>query len=100
MEEKTRQEEKGKSYEEKAELRKKSSLHVVAFVLGIVSVLTPLFYYLALPSGILAIIFGTKSVSKTGSRLGKAGLILGILGLVFCFFVYASIVFVSILAEL
>ena len=56
-------------------------LDVDSLVLGILSILTALFWYITLPSGILAIIFGVKSAHKTGSKIGKAGMILGIIGL-------------------
>ena len=67
----------------------KSPMGVASFVLGIISVVTTLFWYMTIPTGILAIIFGAKSTKKTGSRLGKAGLITGIVGLSLCVFIYA-----------
>lgn len=57
-------------------------------VLGIISILTSLFWYLTLPTGVLAIVFGVKSIRKVGSRLAKAGLILGIIGLSLFVLVY------------
>lgn len=92
--------EKMLEYNKKDEVRKKSSMHVAAFILGLASILSPLFYYICLPTGILAIVFGAKSVKRTGSRLAKAGFILGIIGLVFCLFAYISIIFISLLTEL
>ena len=72
-------------------LKNKSGMPVAALVLGIISIVTNLFWYMALPTGILAIIFGAKSARKMGSKLGKAGLITGIVGVSLCVFVYVSL---------
>lgn len=74
--------------ENKEELRKKSSKSITSFVCGIIAVLTPLFYYLCLPTGVIAIVFGTKEIKRTGSKLAKAGLIMGIVGLSLFIFIY------------
>lgn len=78
----------------------KSPMGVASFVLGIISVVTTLFWYMTIPTGILAIIFGAKSTKKTGSRLGKAGLITGIVGLSLCVFIYISLMLIMLLASL
>ena len=67
-------------------------LDVDSLVLGILSILTALFWYITLPSGILAIVFGVKSAHKTGSKIGKAGMILGIIGLALFAFIYISLI--------
>ena len=72
-------------------LKNKSGMPVAALVLGIISIVTNLFWYMTLPTGILAIIFGAKSARKMGSKLGKAGLITGIVGVSLCVFVYVSL---------
>ena len=82
------------------EEKKKSAMAVSSLVLGIISILTSLFWYMALPTGILAIIFGTKSVKKVGSKLGKAGLITGIIGVSICAFIYISLTIIIILANI
>lgn len=87
-------------HNEKLQARKRSALPVSAFVLGLVSFLTTLFWYISLPTGVLAIVFGAQSIKQSGSRLGKAGLILGILGLVFCALIYLALVAIVLLAEL
>ncbi|MBQ6130385.1 hypothetical protein IJI72_01710 [Candidatus Saccharibacteria bacterium] len=87
-------------YNHRLQARKNSALPTAAFVLGLVSFLTTLFYYISLPAGILAIVFGVKSIKSLGSRLGKAGLILGILGVVFCVLIYGILVSLTLLAEL
>ena len=77
-----------------------SSSGVASLVLGIISILTSLFWYITLPTGILAIIFGTKSIKKVGSKLGKAGLITGIIGLSLFAFIYISLTLVLFFANI
>ena len=74
------------------ELKNKSGMPVASLVLGIISIVTNLFWYLTLPTGILAIIFGVKSIRKMGSKLGKAGMICGIVGLSIFILVYAGMI--------
>ncbi len=71
---------------------KKSILHIVSLVLGIISIVTNLFWYMVLPTGILAIVFGVKSVKKTGSKIAKAGVITGIVGLALFVLAYVGII--------
>lgn len=71
--------------------KNKSVMGVAALVLGIISTLSILFWYITLPTGILAIIFGAKSAKKIGSKLGKAGMVLGIIGLSAFAFIYISL---------
>ncbi len=80
--------------------KEKSTIGIAGFVLGIISILSALFWYITLPSGILAIIFGAKSVKRIGSKLGKAGLIMGITGLSLFAFIYISIILILMLANL
>ncbi len=63
-----------------------------ALVTGIISVLSFLFYYISIPTAILAIVFGAKSRKEYGSGLGLAGMILGIVGLSICILTYAYLV--------
>ena len=76
-----------------------SAMRISALVLGIISIVTNFFWYMALPTGILAIVFGTKSIKKTGSKLGKAGLITGIVGVALCAFTYVSLAIILILVN-
>ena len=80
--------------------KEKSTIGIAGFVLGIISILSALFWYITLPSGILAIIFGAKSVKRIGSKLGKAGLIMWIIGLSLFAFIYISIILILMLANL
>ena len=76
---------------------KKYVMHVVSLVLGIMSILSALFWYITLPSGILAIVFGAKSARKTGSKIEKAGLITGIIGLSIFAFIYIGMSMIILL---
>lgn len=76
-----------------------SAMRISALVLGIISIVTNFFWYMALPTGILAIVFGTKSIKKTGSKMGKAGLITGIVGVALCAFTYVSLAIILILVN-
>ncbi|CCY71974.1 unknown [Clostridium sp. CAG:921] len=80
-------------------LNKKSAAPAASLTLGIISIVTALFWYLALPSGILAIVFGANSVKKFGSKLGKAGIITGIIGLSLFLFIYISILLLILLSN-
>ena len=78
----------------------KSTMNIASLVLGIISIVTAAFWYITLPTGILAIIFGVKTARKTGSKLGKAGLITGIVGLSLFVFIYFSLILILILANI
>lgn len=78
----------------------KSPMGITSLVLGIISLITVLFWYMSVPTGILAIIFGTKSIRKMGSKLGKAGLITGIVGLSLCVFIYISLTLIILLTSI
>ena len=76
----------------------KSGKGVAALVLGILSIVFALFWYISLPCGILAIILGSIASKKTGSKLGKSGLILGIIGLALFAFIYIGLILILMLA--
>ncbi len=80
-------------------LKNKSAMPIASLVLGIISIVTNLFWYITLPTGILAIIFGVKSIKRTGSKMGKAGLTTGIIGLAVFAFVYISMIILIILGN-
>lgn len=81
------------------EIKNKSSLGIASLTLGIISIVTALFWYITIPTGIIAIVFGKKSISKVGSKLGKAGLITGIVGLSLFVFIYLSIIAILLIAN-
>ena len=47
--------------------------HIVSLVLGIISLCTGFFWYIALPTSITAIVLGTKSYKKHGNRRSSFG---------------------------
>ena len=71
----------------------KNVMHIASFVLSIISLITTLFWYITLSTGILAIVFGVKSAKRYGSKLGKAGLIIGIIALSLFVFNYMCMIF-------
>ena len=71
--------------------------HIISLVLGIISVITTLFWYISLPAGITAIVLGAKSYKKEDKKLGLAGLITGIVGVSFCLLIYITLVIILIL---
>lgn len=75
----------------------KSGKGIASFVLGIISILSAAFWYITLPTGVLALVLGIKSIRKTGSKLGKTGMILGIIGLALFVFIYITAIIILIL---
>ena len=78
--------------------KSKSSMAVASLTLGIISIVFFTFWFISLPTGILAIIVGVKTIKKLGSKIGKAGLITGIVGLSLCVFIYIFIIFITMLS--
>ena len=78
------------------EKKNSSALNISGFVCGIISILSFLFYYISLPTGIISIICSAKGIKKSGSKLAKSGLVLGIVGLSLCVLVY--IFFITVIA--
>ena len=74
-------------------------IHIVSLVLGIISILTGFFWYMSIPSGIIAIIFGIKTYKKMGSKLGLAGMITGIVGLALSLLIYITLFIVLVLSN-
>ncbi len=72
----------------------KKILGISSLVLGIISIISSFFYYISIPTGILAIIFGAVNAKKTGSKMAKAGLILGIIGISICVFLYITMIII------
>lgn len=79
---------------------KKSAMHIASLVLGIISIVTALFWYISIPTGILGIVLGVKSAKRTGSKIGKAGMITGIVGLSLMAFIYIGLIFIIILSNM
>lgn len=82
--------------EENLNEKSKSAMAIASLPLGIISIVTAFFWYISLPTGILAIVFGAKTTKKLGSKMGKAGLITGIVGVSLFAFIYLSIILMVI----
>lgn len=80
--------------------KNKSVMHIASLVLGIISIVTSLFWYITLPTGIMAILFGVKSSKRTGSKIAKAGMVTGIIGLSLFAFMYIGMISILILANM
>ena len=59
----------GKIY--KKEVSNYSGMPAASLTLGIISILTIIFWYMSLITGILAIVFGVKSIHRINSKLGN-----------------------------
>lgn len=62
-------------------IKRKSPYGIVSLTLGIISILSALFWYISFPTGILAIIFGNTGKKMVDSNLALAGKIVGIIGM-------------------
>lgn len=80
--------------------KNKQIMNIISLTLGIISIVTAAFWYITLPAGILAIILGAISAKKTGTKIGKAGLITGIVGLALFSFMYSGFLLIIIVANL
>lgn len=80
--------------------KNKSVMHIASLVLGIISIVTSLFWYITLPTGVMAILFGVKSSKRTGSKIAKAGMVTGIIGLSLFAFMYIGMISILILANM
>lgn len=80
-------------------LKKKSPYGVVSLTLGIISIVMSIFWYISIPTSILAIIFGNKGRKIYGSKTSLAGMITGIVGIALTgiiLFVYGIVLLFSI----
>lgn len=65
----------------------KNPIYHIAFICGIVSILLSHVWYIGLINGIIAIVLGAKSM-KNKSKLGLAGMIMGIVGTVLSLLIF------------
>lgn len=66
----------------------RKGFNITSMILGIVSVLCFCWWYISVPTGIIAIIFSIAGKKDAGRGMGIAGLVLGIIGLVLCILLY------------
>jgi hypothetical protein len=77
-----------------------ANLGPVALTLGVISIVAAFFYYVTIPAGVLAIIFGARASRRPlNSKTGRAGMILGIIGLALFLLIYASVLILLVLAN-
>lgn len=62
-------------------LKRRSPYGVVSLTLGIISIVMSIFWYVSIPTSILAVIFGNKGRKIYGSKTSIAGMITGIVGI-------------------
>ena len=66
----------------------RKGFNITSLVLGIVSIITLCWWYVSIPTGIIAIIFSVAGKNDAGRGMGIAGMVLGIIGLVLCIAIY------------
>ena len=66
----------------------RKGFNVTSLILGIIGCVLFCQWYIAIPCGIVAIIFSIAGKADAGRGMGVAGLILGIVALVLCILVY------------
>lgn len=66
----------------------RKGFNITSLVLGIISIICFCWWYVAIPSGIIAIIFSIAGKNDAGRGMGVAGMVLGIIGLVLCVTIY------------
>ena len=69
----------------------KSVAPVASVTLGICSMLFAFLWYVGLPCSILSMIIGKHCVKKYASKGGKAGFVLGLIGLIMFAVIYVGI---------
>ena len=62
-------------------IKRKSPYGVASLTLGIISIIFSFFWYISVPTGIVAIITGNKGRDIVGSKINVAGKVTGIVGL-------------------
>lgn len=71
--------------------------HITSLVLGIISIVTMLFWYISIPTGVTSIVLGVKSYKKYDKKIGLAGMITGIVGLSLCSLIYITLIILTII---
>ena len=76
---------------EKAETKKKErkGFCIASLILGIVTLIFFFIWFISIPCGILAIIFGILGIKTTNKSMAIAGLITGSIGLIISFLIVA-----------
>ena len=84
---------------EEAEKDKKG-FSIAALVLGIIAIVLCCVWYISIPCGILAIIFGIIGIKSSKKGMSIAGLITGAVGLVISIIIFIALVFLGMVIGL
>lgn len=71
----------------------KKGFSIAALVLGIIAIVFCCVWYISIPCGILAIIFGIVGIKSSKKGMSIAGLITGAIGLVISIIMFVALVF-------
>ena len=78
----------------------KKGFSIAALVLGIIAIVCCCVWYISIPCGILAIIFGIVGIKSTKKGMSIAGLITGAIGLVISIIMFVALVFLGMVIGL
>ena len=73
----------------------KKGFSIAALVLGIIAIVCCCVWYISIPCGILAIIFGIIGIKSSKKGMSIAGLITGAIGLVISIIIFIALVFLG-----
>lgn len=74
----------------------KKGFSIAALVLGIISIVFLLMWYISIPCGILAIIFGIIGIKSSKKGMSIAGLITGTIGVIISMIIFMAIICLGI----
>ena len=77
--------------EDKKEKKDRKGFSIAALVLGIVSIVLFCLWYISIPCGILAVIFGILGIKSTRKGMSIAGLVTGAIGLIVSVLIVAAL---------
>ena len=78
----------------------KKGFSIAALVLGIIAIVLCCIWYISVPCGILAIIFGIIGIKSSKKGMSIAGLITGAIGLVISILIFIALVFLGMVIGL
>lgn len=78
----------------------KKGFSIAALVLGIIAIVLCCIWYISIPCGILAIIFGIVGIKSSKKGMSIAGLITGAVGLVISIIIFIALVFLGMVIGL
>ncbi len=85
-----------KKIREKGEKSGTLKAQIVCFVASIASILFGTIWYIAIALSVLALLVSSDLIKKTGNKAPKATLVLSIIGIVNCIFIYSRVISIMI----